>query len=152
MDLTTLDRPVADLSSELMVADLATLDAALADVSAQLKRRKDTLHAVMSRRFEADARAQLAALKKDTGTATITTNAGEIKVEIPKEVEWDQERLTTALNGMNQDDARHYANITIKVDERKFSAAPPAVQAALRPARTVRAGKLKFSFKDKADG
>ncbi len=147
MDIATLDRPIADLVTELMVSDLAVLDAALDTASALLKRRKETLHAILARRFEDEARKQLVAAKKDTGTATIITNGITIKAEFKKTVEWDQTKLLAALNAMAPDDAKHYGKVTLAVEERKFTAAPPAVQKALADARTVKPSKPSFAFK-----
>lgn len=145
MDLATLDKPVAELST-VLASDLAALSAALDTQAAVVKRRKETLGAVLSRRFEEQAKAKLVQDGKDTGTVHLEMNGLKLKVEFPKEVEWDQTMLSNVLDSMSAEDARHYAKVTIKVDERKFTAAPPAVKAAFAPCRTVSVGKPKFTF------
>lgn len=144
-DLTVLDKPVAEIA-DILATDLAALNAALEGEAAVVKRRKDTLHAVLARRFEEQAKAKLVQGGKDTGTIHLEMNGLKIKVEFPKEVEWDQPKLITALDGLSDEDAKHYAKVTVKVDERKFTAAPPAIRDALAVARTVSVGKPKFTF------
>lgn len=146
MDLTILDSPAALSLTGLMVTDLRALDAMLDVESFTLKRRKDVLHELMSRRFEEDARKMLVANGKDTGTVNLQTNAITVKVVFAKKVEWDQVKLAEALNKLPAADARHYAKVELKVDERKFTAAPPAIQAVLQDARTVKVAKPSFSF------
>lgn len=147
MNLETLDRPIADLASELMVADLASLSAGIAAEEAVIKRRKETLHAINTRRFLTDATTQLATERKDTGTANLVQNGVTVKVEIGKKVKWDQPKLMAALNNFPPDEAKHYAKVTLEVSETKFKAAPPAIQAALSDARTVETETPKFTFK-----
>jgi hypothetical protein len=148
MNIATLDRPVADLASELMAADLVTLEALIDAEKATLKRRGETFAAVMSRRFDEKAKAALLAAKKDTGTVHVEAGNGiDLTVNYPKKVEWDQKALRAAFDAMPEATARHYAKVKLEVEERKFTAAPPDVQKALLPARTVKVGKPSFSFK-----
>lgn len=146
MDLKTLDKAVADVAA-LTVSQLVELDALLDAETAALKRRKDTFHAVMVRLFDERAKRELTAAGKDTGTVNVmASNSTALKVNFPKKVEWDQKLLGAALNAMKPEEARHYGKVELSVEERKFGAAPPAVQAALRSARTVKVGKPTFSF------
>jgi hypothetical protein len=147
MDLSVLDSPAVISLTGLMVSDLQQFDAQLDVMAATLKARKGVLHALLSHRFEEAARAQLTAAKKDTGTATLVSNGITVKVEFAKKVEWDQAKLMAALNALAPEDAKHYAKVELKVDERKYTAAPPAIQAALKDARTVGVAKPAFSFK-----
>jgi hypothetical protein len=41
---------------------------------------------------------------------------------------WDQDKLRDALNAMSPEDAQHYGKLTFAVEERKFTAAPPAIR------------------------
>lgn len=148
MDITTLNRPVAELAELLTVPDLQTLETVLDAEKDALKRRREIFDAILVRRFGEKAKTALVASGRDTGTVNImASNSVELKVTYPKKVEWDQKALRAALDKMKPDDARHYAKVELKVDERKYGAAPPAVQKALLPARTVSCGKPSFSFK-----
>lgn len=144
--LTILDEPIAEIAGQLMLSDLAILDGSLDLEMKKMKRRKDVLQELLSRRFEEDARKMLVANGKDTGTVNLQTNAITVKVVFAKKVEWDQAKLAEALNKLPAADARHYAKVELKVDERKFTAAPPAIQAVLQDARTVKVAKPSFSF------
>lgn len=145
--LEQLDMPVASLATNLSAADLATLQAQLDGAKDLLKKRHDTFDAVMLRKFEASARAVYTAEKKDTGTIHLpATNTMNLKVEIDKTVKWDQTKLYTVFSTMKPEEARHYAKTEYKVEEAKYKAAPPADREKLKGARTVVAGKLKFTF------
>lgn len=148
MDLTLLDKPVAELATSLMVDELVALDIALDAESEALKRRKATLQAIFARRFEETAKAQLVAKGADTGTATITLNDRTLKVVFAKKVEWDTPKLIAISRDMKPEDARHFIKLEAKVDERKFTAATPEMQARLAPARTLKVQKPKFTFSD----
>lgn len=147
MDLTELDAPIEQVAA-MPVATLMSFEQALDADADTLKRRKETFTAALVRRFNEDAKKALLAEGKDTGTVNIpASNSTTLKVTFPKKVEWDQKLLGAALNAMKPEEARHYAKVELKVDERKFTAAPPEVQQALMPARTVKVGKPTFSFK-----
>ena len=83
---------------------------------------------------------------KDTGTNHILDSGFDVETTIKKDVVWDQDKLMSALDAMADADATHYGKFKVEVDERKFMAAPPAVQASLLPARTVKAGKPAFKI------
>jgi len=44
------------------------------------------------------------------------------------------------LEAMAPEDARHYGKLTLAVDERKYTAAPPAIKSLLEPCRSVEVG------------
>lgn len=148
MDLLTAlnTKPLPELVGELMISDLAALERILDNEAVLLRVRKDKFQAILARRFEEDARKMLVANGKDTGTVNLQTNAITVKVVFAKKVEWDQAKLAEALNKLPAADARHYAKVELKVDERKFTAALPAIQAVLQDARTVKVAKPSFSF------
>jgi len=86
------------------------------------------------------ARDALRADGKDFGTTYIVAGNRKMKAIVRKKVTWDQDQLNNALNAMDPNDARHYGKITLTVEERKFTAAPPAIKAALEECRTVEVG------------
>lgn len=151
--IENLDKPVAELAA-LTPADLSTIQAAIVREGDVLKRRKATFDAIMLRKFETDARAAYTEAKKDTGTVTIAapgSNLLALKVEIDKTVVWDQEKLPAIFKAMKPEDARHYAKVTYGVAEDTYKAAPPNVQKELKTARTLKAGKMKFTFVSPAE-
>jgi len=77
---------------------------------------------------------------KDFGTTYIVAGNRKLKATVRKKVVWDQDELGNVLQAMPEDDARHYGKLTIAVEERKYTAAPPAIKAVLEPCRTVEVG------------
>ena len=138
---------------ELADQDAGTLAILLDELAAQsaaLDARKTKVTAAIERRYGDAMRTAFAAKQVDTGTIHLDESTYDIVVTVPKTVDWNQELLVKALDAMPSEEARHYAKAKFTVDERKFDAAPPHVQAALSAARTIKPGKPKFVFKAKA--
>ena len=74
---------------------------------------------------------------KDFGSVTIEEGAHKLKVNVRRRVEWEEGMLLKVLNSMDEDTARHYAQIKYTIPEAKYNNAPPEVKAALSEARTV---------------
>ena len=74
---------------------------------------------------------------KDFGNVTIEEGAHKLKVSVRRRVEWEEGMLLKVLNSMDEDTARHYAQIKYTIPEAKYNNAPPEVKAALSEARTV---------------
>tara|TARA_R110000851_G_scaffold112669_1_gene236854 strand:+ start:107 stop:544 length:438 start_codon:yes stop_codon:yes gene_type:complete len=74
---------------------------------------------------------------KDFGSVTIEDGAHKLKVNVRRRVEWEEGLLLKVLNSMDEDTARHYAQIKYTIPEAKYNNAPPEVKAALSEARTV---------------
>lgn len=137
---------VADVA-KLSAVELEHLKDQLDQQSKAIKARQARLQSGMERRFLDQAKADLRAKQQDTGTAHVIDDDRDVVVTIPKTVTWDQAALLAALDAMKAEDAKHYAKLTVSVDETKFKNAPPDIQNALAPARTVKPGKAKFEFK-----
>ena len=90
------------------------------------------------------ARDALHADGKDFGTTYIIAGNTKLKATLSKKVVWDQEKLGLALQSMPEEDARHYGKITLAVEERKYTAAPPAVRQSLEDCRTVKVGSFSI--------
>ena len=80
---------------------------------------------------------------KDFGTAQIAEGNQRLKVTVCKKVTWDQDKLRDTLNNMSPENAKHYGKLTFAVEERKFTAAPPAIKEVLEECRTVQVGTVK---------
>ena len=86
------------------------------------------------------ARDALRADGKDFGTTYIVSGNKKLKATLRKKVVWDQNELGLALESMPEEDARHYGKLTLAVEERKYTAAPPAIKEILESCRTVEIG------------
>ena len=86
------------------------------------------------------ARDALRADGKDFGTTYIVAGNRKLKAVVRKKVTWDQDELGKALQEMPENEARHYGKLTLAVEERKFTTAPPSIKEVLEPCRTVEVG------------
>lgn len=108
---------------------IADLREELADVEEQLY---DTFYIQTTDALRADG--------KDFGTTYIVAGNRKLKATVRKKVTWDQDKLGNVLQSMPEEDARHYGKLTLAVDERKYTAAPPAVKDMLESCRSVEVG------------
>lgn len=136
---------IAELSPEV----LNSLHWLVSDELVKARQREHKLHQAFELRYAAKASEALLADGRDTGTVHLPDGRFDVTVNRPKRVEWSQSELRKALDAMTPEDAKHYAKVEIKIDERKFAAAPPAVQALLSPARTVKVGKPTYSLAER---
>jgi hypothetical protein len=86
------------------------------------------------------ARDALRADGKDFGTTYIVAGNRKLKAVVRKKVTWDQDELGRALQEMPENEARHYGKLTLAVEERKYTTAPPSIKEVLEPCRTVEVG------------
>jgi hypothetical protein len=86
------------------------------------------------------ARDALRADGKDFGTTYIVAGNRKLKAVVRKKVTWDQDELGKALQEMPENEARHYGKLTLAVEERKYTTAPPSIKEVLEPCRTVELG------------
>lgn len=136
---------------ELAELDPATLDALhlmCAEELVAARRRDNNLHKAFERRYSAKASEALLAAGRDTGTVHLTDGRFDVTVTRPKRVKWNDAKLRSALDTLDPAEARHLASVTVKIDERKFDAASPRIQALLADARTVETGKATYCLTD----
>lgn len=127
------------------------LDQLPIDVLANLKEQADAhaadasqmvaiLHGVFERRYAAGL--------NSTGTHHRQDGEYDIKITVPKRVDWSQAKLAQAVETIKswKEDPAEYVDIKIGVQERKFDAWPSAIRDLFEPARTVKAGKPKFEL------
>lgn len=149
-----MDNINLDMLDRLSPVELAGLPpGVLADLSQLLdadqqlcKRRAATLDAAMERKYGVIAYSHRQQKGVDFGTVRFPDGEFVVKADQPKRVKWDQEKLRAALNTMPAEDAAHFAKVEIKVDERKYDAAPASVRNVLIEARTVEPGKASYEL------
>jgi len=121
------------------------LKSVITELRAELKNVDDQL----SDLFLPLARDALRADGKDFGTAHIVEGNVAMKVNVGKKVTWDQDVLRDTFNSMTPENAQHYAKLTYAVEERKYTAAPPAIKTTLEAARTTEVGRFTVEVEDK---
>ena len=99
-------------------------------------------------RFATRAAEARSASGKDTGTVRFDEGDFTIVADLPKRVDWDQDRLAAMVERIRAagDDPAEYVEISFKVPERNYVAWPEAIRQGFEPARTVRTGTLKVEI------
>ena len=142
-----LNMPTGDLA-QMPVELLASLQAELAHTTKQLKSATARFSTALEVRYATRAAEARRACGKDTGTVRLADGDYTIVADLPKRVDWDQDKLTALVARIRaaDDDPAQYVDIAIKVPERKYGAWPDAIRKDFEPARTVRPGTLKVEI------
>ena len=148
--------PTPDDLPSLSAAEIAALPVELLailqrEIDARLKRDKAVkarLDAGLAVRYADRAAEERQAAGKDTGTTRFDDGDFTIVADLPKRVDWDQDKLAAMVARIRDagDDPAQYVDIAIKVPERKYAAWPDAIRKGFEPARTVRTGTLKVEL------
>jgi len=144
---------VDDLSS-MSACQLSRVADTIASQEEAIKSLKLKMQSACERRYGHAVSVALRDKSADTGTVHINdpdSNDTSIVVNVPKKVDWNQDLLMSALGAMSVEDARHYGKVEVTVEEKKFTAAPESIRFKLAPARTVKPGKPKFTFKSEVE-
>ena len=148
--------PTVDDLPGLGLQDIAQLPVELLailqrDVDERIKRDKAAkarLDGALTVRYATRAADERQAAGKDTGTIRFDDGDFTVVADLPKRVDWDQDRLAAMVERIRAagDDPAQYVDIAFKVPERKYAAWPDAIRAGFEPARTVRPGTLKIEI------
>jgi hypothetical protein len=144
-DLPDLDpQEIASLPAEL----LAILQHEVQERLARDRAAKDRLDGGLALRYADRAAAIRRGAGKDTGTVRFDDGDFTIVADLPKRVDWDQERLAAMVARIRAagDDPAQYVDTAFKVSERRYAAWPEAIRQGFEPARTVRPGTLKVEI------
>ncbi len=139
--------PIAEviaLPPEVLALLQADADAEMRSVKAA----KTRLDGALTIRYATRAAEERQAAGKDTGTIRFDDGDFTVIADLPKRVDWDQDRLAAMVERIRAagDDPAQYVDIAFKVPERKYAAWPDAIRAGFEPARTVRHGTLKIEI------
>ena len=120
---------------------------------ARTKAAKARLDGALETRYATRAAEARRACGKDTGTIRFDDGDFTVVADLPKRVDWDQDRLAAMVERIRAagDDPAQYVDIAFKVPERKYAAWPDAIRAGFEPARTVRPGTLKIEIVPQGD-
>jgi hypothetical protein len=130
----------ADQLLDLQKQAIAHLDSA--------KRLKELIDNSISIKYQNDV--TVLRDKENKVTGTINFQDGDFKVisNIPKKVDWDQEKLQKAVADIKEtgDDPLEYVAISYKISETKYNAWPEHIQKFFRDARLLKTGKETFKL------
>lgn len=140
-----LTMPTGELA-QMPVELLASLQAELAHAAKQLKSATARFNTALEVRYATRATEARRACGKDTGTVRLADGDYTVVADLPKRVDWDQDKLAQIARNIaaSGDDPSEFIDTALKVSERKYGALPEAWRKGFEPARTVGFGKASF--------
>ena len=142
--------PFLDLSAQVIrdlpLENVAALLRFISEAKSELATLTSLTQAGLELRYGEQAKAQLLAQGKDTGTTHIQDAGFDITVEIGKDVKWEPKGLNELVAKIEATggDPREYVEIKYSVSEAKFKAWPQTLRAPFEALRTVTPKAPKF--------
>lgn len=142
-----LNMPTGELA-QMPVELLAALQGELDHASKKLKAATARFSAALEVRYAARAAEARRACGKDTGTVRLADGDYTVVADLPKRVDWDQDKLAQIARNIadSGEDPAEFIDTKLTVSERKYRALPEAWRKGFEPARTVKVGALKVSL------
>ena len=142
-----LNLPASELA-QLPVELLAALQAELDHAVKQLKTASAKFNSALEVRYATRAAEARQACGKDTGTVRLVDGEYTVVADLPKRVDWDQEKLAQIAANIadSGEDPAEFIDTKLSVSERKYNALPGAWRDGFEPARTVKTGTLKVTL------
>ena len=142
-----LNMPTGDLA-QMPVELLASLQAELAHANRQLKAAMAGFSTALEVRYASRAAEARRACGKDTGTVRLVDGDYTVVADLPKRVDWDQEKLVQIAANIadSGEDPAEFIDTKLAVSERKYCALPEAWRKGFEPSRTVKTGTLKVTL------
>ncbi len=149
-DMLTL--PTGELA-QLPVELLAALQGELDHAAKQLKSASAKFSVALEVRYATRAAEVRRACGKDTGTVRLADGDYTVVADLPKRVDWDQEKLAQIAANIahSGEDPAEFIDTRLSVSERKYGVLPTAWREGFEPARTVRTGTLKVTLEPSGD-
>lgn len=140
--LTTPAGDLAEQSSE----SLFQLKNDAADLLAAAKATVEHIDRALDLKYAERAHQLRLAAGKDAGIVHFDDGHVRITADLPKKVDWDQQRLADIVRRIaaNGDNPAEYVEISYRISETKFNAWPESLKSAFAPARTLKTGKPGF--------
>mgnify|MGYP005861861955 CR=1 FL=1 len=147
-----LNMPAGELA-QMPVELLASLQAELAEARKRLNTLTARFNSALEVRYATRAAEARRACCKDTGTVRLVDGDYTVVADLPKRIDWNQEKLAQIAANIAQsgDDPSEFIDTKLTVPERKYSALPEAWRKGFEPARTVKVGALKVKLEPNGD-
>ena len=142
--------PFLDLSAQVIrdlpLENVADLQRFIADAKSELATLSNMVQTGLELRYGEQAKAQLLAQGKDTGTTHILDGEFDVGVEIGKEAKYEPKGLADLVAKIKATggDPSEYVEIKYSVSEAKFKAWPQSLRAPFEALRTVTPKAAKF--------
>lgn len=140
-----LATPAGDLAA-LQSEALFQLKNDAADLLSVARAIVEHIDRALDLKYADRAHALRLAAGKDTGVVHFDDGHVRITADLPKRIEWDQQRLAEVVRRIANggEDPAEYVEISYRVSETKFNAWPESLKSAFAPARTLKTGKPGF--------
>jgi hypothetical protein len=140
-----LATPAGDLAA-LQSEALFQLKNDAADLLSVARAIVEHIDRALDLKYADRAHALRLAAGKDTGVVHFDDGRVRITADLPKRIEWDQQRLAEVVRRIANggEDPTEYVEISYRVSETKFNAWPESLKSAFAPARTLKTGKPGF--------
>ena len=154
----TLPISLLDLSAQVIrdlpLENVAALQRFISDAKSELATLANMVQAGLEMRYGEQAKAQLLAQGKDTGTTHILDAGFDIGVEIGKEAKYEPKGLAELVAKIKASggDPSEYVEIKYSVSEAKFKAWPQTLRAPFEILRTVTPKAPKFVLRHQEGG
>mgnify|MGYP001766252387 CR=1 FL=1 len=147
-DFASLINLSAGELAQLPVELLAALQAELDHAAKQLKAASTKFSTALEVRYATRAAEARRACGKDTGTVRLVDGDYAVVADLPKRVDWDQEKLAQIAANIadSGEDPAEFIDAKLSVSERKYGVLPEAWRKRFEPARTVKVGTLKVTL------
>jgi len=134
--------------AQLPVDLLAALQGELDHAAKQLKSASAKFSTALEVRYATRAAEARRACGKDTGTVRLVDGDYTVVADLPKRIDWDQEKLAQIAANIadSGQDPAEFIDTKLTVSERKYGALPEAWRQWFEPARTVKTGTLKVTL------
>jgi hypothetical protein len=142
-----LNLSTGDLA-QMPVELLAALQGELDHADKQLKAATARFSAALEVRYATRAGEARRFCGKDTGTVRLADGDYTVIADLPKRVDWDQDKLAQIAANIadSGEDPAEFIDTKLTVSERKYGALPEAWRKGFEPARTVGSGKASFKL------
>ena len=147
-----LNMPTGELA-QMPVEMLASLQAELAEARKRLNTLTARFNSALEVRYATRAAEARRSCGKDTGTVRLVDGDYTVVADLPKRIDWNQEKLAHIAANIAQsgEDPTEFIDTRLTVSERKYSALPEAWRKGFEPARTVKVGALKVALEPNGD-
>lgn len=114
----------------------------------ELKAEKTGIKTEIMRRYEEETAKLLKDKKEPFGIVNVVDEGYKLKIDTPKEVEWDQSELAKVAKEISEagEDPTEYIKIEYSVSETKYKSWPQVIKDQFIKARTVKPGKASLKI------
>ncbi len=133
----------------LSAADLYDLKEKASEAFESIKRAKEWIDTAIIQKYQDRLDYSRASLGKENGIINIADGNCVISQDIPKRIDWDQNKLAVIYENIRAagSNPAEYIDVSYKVPERKYSGWPEHLKSSFETARILANGKPRIDIK-----